>query len=544
MDLKSIVEGCSNADSESIEALYTAYSDRLMKLCISYVKSEEEAYDLFHDAFLLIISKIDQLKDSRKLEAWMNSIVRNLALQHLRHKKKFVHGVEEMDLEDVSIMPAYPPIPFEVMMKMINELPNQYGKAFRMSVLDGLSHKEIGSILEIEEKTSSSNLYRARIILREALKKYWAGLLIVLLAIIIPILHKEEEKTAPLNHGRLAKVTGDTAIIVTMPDTIEICPIHLQERTPEAIVMEEADSSCTHADTVVIGNERIVREKTSAEKPEKYYAWENVDWDEDDIPKARRRISIRMQFSNLPGSTTRLTAMNSENGLIADMLPEVEDFTHTSTRVDSWSDLERLLAVLKENYPDSTMYSSLHAIAKGMRESGNNDLKESREYAQPITFGLKASIGLNRKWALITGVEYSRLSSRGKSGIDTLSVTNKQTIHYLGIPLGISYDIWSKERMNISASAYGRMDFPMAASSIIEHHNGNLITYSSKTSMNVPLQWSVGSGICFQYTLGKNIWIYAEPQLQYHFGSDGDVKTTWTERPLDFAIPIGIRYSW
>lgn len=541
MDLKSIVEGCRNAEPESIEALYNAYSERLMKQCISYVRSEEDAYDLFHDAFLLIISKIGQLKNAEKLESWMNTIVRNLAFQHLRYKKRFMPGAEEMELKDETMIPAYPPVPFEVMMDMINDLPGQYGRTFRMSVLEGLSHKEIGEIMGIEEKSSSSNLYRARIILQEALKKYWSGLLILLIAIILPMLHKDAGKIAPRSHGRLVKTAGDTAAIFIMPDTSEIRPIHLPERIPEVIAMEEADSSCTPADTIVIENETISPKKEPAKE---YYAWENVDWGNDEIRKARRKRSISLQFSNMPGSSTRLTAMNPESGLLADMLPKVEDFTQSATRIDSWTDLERLLAVLKENYPDSTMYSSLHAIAKGMSESGNNDLKESREYAQPVTFGLTANIGLGGKWSLITGLEYSRLSSRGKSGVDTLSVTDRQTVHYLGIPLGGSYDIWSRKRISISASAYGRMNIPMAASSIIEHHNGNVVTYSGKTSLSAPLQWSVGSGICFRYTLGSNICIYAEPQLQYHFTPYGDVKTTWTERPLEFAMPVGIRFSW
>ena len=77
MDLKNIVEGCKSSEPESIKALYDLYSDVLMKQCMFYVKSENEAYDLFHDAFLIIISKIGQLRDPLKLEYWMISIVRN-----------------------------------------------------------------------------------------------------------------------------------------------------------------------------------------------------------------------------------------------------------------------------------------------------------------------------------------------------------------------------------------------------------------------------------------------------------------------------------
>lgn len=511
---------------------------------MSYVKSEEEAYDLFHDAFLLIISRIGQLKEPAKLESWMNTIVRNLALQYLKLRKKFDIRVEETDMEDIPIEPQYPPVPLDILMKMINELPEQYGKVFRMNVLDGLSHKEIGDILGIEERTSSSNLYRARIILREALKKYWGGLLILLISVLLPFLHKDNRIPVPSNVSRLIQSATDTLVIDIQRETMRITPVVLLERTPDLIVMEVPDSTYTQLDTTEERENEIIPKEKPGEKTEKYYAWENFDWGEDEKPKARRKGAIHMQFSNLPGSTTRFAAMSPDNGLLADMLPDIDDFTSSPTRIDSWSDLERILADLAENYPDSTMFTSLHAIAKGMTESGNDDLKENREYAQPVTFGLTANIGLGSRWSLITGLEYSRLSSKASSGIDTVSVTNRQTIHYLGIPLGASYDIWSKGRMNISASAYGRMDIPVAAASIIEHHNGNIVTYRGRTLMNAPLQWSVGSGICFRYTLGSNISIYVEPQLQYHFAPAGNVNTIWTERPLDLAVPIGIRFSW
>lgn len=72
MDFKSIVDGCRRVEPESIEALYVGWSDRIMRLCASYVRSEDEAYDLFHDAFIIIISKIGQLRepDSASCTIW------------------------------------------------------------------------------------------------------------------------------------------------------------------------------------------------------------------------------------------------------------------------------------------------------------------------------------------------------------------------------------------------------------------------------------------------------------------------------------------
>lgn len=551
MDLKNIVEGCKSSEPESIKALYDLYSDVLMKQCMYYVKSENEAYDLFHDAFLIIISKIGQLRDPMKLESWMISIVRNLALQYLKDRKRNLPETEMADVIDEAESPYYEPVPLDILMSMIDRLPQQYGNVFRMSVLDGMSHKEIGAILGIEERTSSSNLFRARAILKDAIQKYWAGVLVLLFIAVVPFIWKDtglDEPAPEKAAGVVSEMDDSVAPVDTVIPTQDIKVVKplMAERT-EIEVVERCDSIEACDTSVTIVQDSVsVRPKEAMKLQEdvkQYYAWENIDWAEDEKPSYRRRAAVRLQFSNMPGSMSRNTPMNPTSGLLADLLPK-NDYVNAATKIDSWTDLERILADLAQNYPDSTMYTSLHSIAMGNANAGNDKLQEEREYAQPITAGITASFEINRRWSVITGLEYSRLSSRARSGIDTVAVSNRQVIHYLGVPVGASYSLWNRKNISIAASAYGRIDIPVASSNIIEHHNGSAITYTQTIHMKVPLQWSLGAGLCFQYTLGANISVYAEPQLQYHFNPGGNVRTIWTERPLDFAVPIGIRFTW
>ena len=551
MDLKNIVEGCKSSEPESIKALYDLYSDVLMKQCMFYVKSENEAYDLFHDAFLIIISKIGQLRDPLKLEYWMISIVRNLALQYLKERKRNLPETEMADVIDEAESPYYEPVPLDILMSMIDRLPQQYGNVFRMSVLDGMSHKEIGAILGIEERTSSSNLFRARAILKDAIQKYWAGVLLLIFITVVPFMWKETrlDEPAPENATAVVSEMDDSvALVDTVIPTQEIMVVKplMAERT-EIEVAERCDSIEACDTSVTIVQDSVsVRPKEAMKLQEdvkQYYAWENIDWAEDEKPSYRRRAAVRLHFSNMPGSMSRNTPMNPNSGLLADLLPK-NDYVNAATKIDSWTDLERILAELSQNYPDSTIYTSLHSIAMSNANVGNDKLQEEREYAQPITVGITASFEINRRWSVITGLEYSRLSSRARSGIDTVAVSNRQVIHYLGVPVGASYSLWNRKNISIAASAYGRLDIPVASSNVIEHHNGSFITYTQALPMRVPLQWSLGAGLCFQYTLGGSISVYAEPQLQYHFNPGGNVRTTWTERPLDFAVPIGIRFNW
>jgi RNA polymerase sigma-70 factor (ECF subfamily) len=70
MDKRQLVDGCKRGDSASVEALYRSYSGKLMGICRHYVDSQEVAEDLLHDAFIVILSSIGQLKNPDKLDAW------------------------------------------------------------------------------------------------------------------------------------------------------------------------------------------------------------------------------------------------------------------------------------------------------------------------------------------------------------------------------------------------------------------------------------------------------------------------------------------
>ena len=63
-------------------------------------------------------------------------------------------------------------VPLDYLMKIIQELPDQYRLVFSLYVLDGYSHKEIAEMLKITTGTTKSNLSRARLILKEKIEAY------------------------------------------------------------------------------------------------------------------------------------------------------------------------------------------------------------------------------------------------------------------------------------------------------------------------------------------------------------------------------------
>ncbi len=171
MGLKELVRLCKKQDRKAQEKLYRDYSGQLFVLCLKYSGNYEQAKDLLQDSFIKIFQKIDQYKEEGAFEGWMSRIVINTAITkskengiHLSISGDFSEEInEDFDDEHLSL---------DFLIKIIQELPEAYRLVFNLYVMEEHSHKEISRMLGISEGTSKSNLARARIKLRESIKRH------------------------------------------------------------------------------------------------------------------------------------------------------------------------------------------------------------------------------------------------------------------------------------------------------------------------------------------------------------------------------------
>ena len=168
-------EKCKQGDNTARKELYERYAGRLLAICIRYVGDRATAEDLLHDGFIKIFSAMHQFtwRGKGSLRAWMSRIMVNTALQHLREKQ---HNdqmvlVEELPEKEVEVEQVKR-IPKQTLLKFIAELPEGYRTVFNLFVLEDKSHKEIAELLGINEKSSASQLYRARCSLAERINKW------------------------------------------------------------------------------------------------------------------------------------------------------------------------------------------------------------------------------------------------------------------------------------------------------------------------------------------------------------------------------------
>jgi RNA polymerase sigma factor (sigma-70 family) len=143
--------------------LFEQYAGRMMTICIRYSATHAEAEDMLQEAFIRIFAYIGQYKFEGSFEGWLKRIVINVALRILQKKGiRFSELNEDIQEQQVADSEVWSNASEEEILKLISKLPLGYRTVFNMYVLEGYSHSEIASMLEIDIGTSRSQLAKAR----------------------------------------------------------------------------------------------------------------------------------------------------------------------------------------------------------------------------------------------------------------------------------------------------------------------------------------------------------------------------------------------
>jgi RNA polymerase sigma factor (sigma-70 family) len=167
---KELIVACLKDNPIAQKMLYDTYSSVLFGICLRYSKNEEEAQDILQDSFMKIFTKLDTYQYTGSFEGWLKRIVTNTSIEYYR-KKINTEQVEEIGFNPYLAVDSDKGLEVEELLKMIQELPEGYRMIFNMYAIDGYTHSEIATKLNISEGTSKSQLSRARAYLQRKLKE-------------------------------------------------------------------------------------------------------------------------------------------------------------------------------------------------------------------------------------------------------------------------------------------------------------------------------------------------------------------------------------
>jgi RNA polymerase sigma-70 factor (ECF subfamily) len=162
------------------EDAYHLYNRRVYAKCLYMIGNEADAEDLTQDVFLQVFRKIDSFRGESAFATWLYRVAVNVVLVRLRRKTLNTTSVEEaVEMkEGIASLQEVLGGPDQMLTTAIDRLnledafsqmPAGYRQVFLLHDVEGYRHREIARILGLSVGTSKSQLYKARIWLRELL---------------------------------------------------------------------------------------------------------------------------------------------------------------------------------------------------------------------------------------------------------------------------------------------------------------------------------------------------------------------------------------
>lgn len=554
MKIEKLLEKVKAGDTDALNIIYERYSPMMRSICFSITKEDEDTInDLVQDAFVLTYYSLSKLKDNSKFKEWCAAITKNTALKHLEKKSKLqtisFSSIMDEELEVEGALQTDSLLHENDILELINSLPTGYSKVFRMSVIEGFSHKEIADKLGIEPHSSSSQLARAKAMLRNMIdKRALAAISIILISIPLckylfwkktveekklPTANVERKNNNKIDKPELESISSQTNRYVA--NTFITKKKQIREISLDSIVKSnEWKNEDTIRNIAIIIEERdtTLSDTTSMFIPQ----IENYI-----VADTTRHNKNKWQFlatgslgSALAQNVYKLIASNN-NGL-----PDPDGPTPIiPNEISTWEDYYKHLQQ-KEHEGMSADTLALMTIAK--HNSGK--IVEHEQHDKPITFGISLTKNIGKNWSLGTGIQYSLLKSNFTLGEGEYFINRVQKVHYLGIPLSTSYKWFNSKNWSAYSSAGIIFNIPMYGKNNEQYVTGITVPYKDSWHFIPSVQWSVGVGTGLQYHFAPNWSIYLEPSFNWYIPNGSTIHTIWTEHPFSVTVPFGIRFAW
>lgn len=173
MNNEAIIKACISGDRKAQHTLYLQLAPMLHSVCKRYLKAEMEIEDALAEAFVLIFTKMNTLKDAEALFGWAKRVAVNQCLQQLRKKVNFNLSLDDIKHEPVFEQSTTQELEHKDLLKLLDYLPDGCRSIFNLFAIEGYSHKEIAVLLQISEGTSKSQVNVARVKLQKLVKHHY-----------------------------------------------------------------------------------------------------------------------------------------------------------------------------------------------------------------------------------------------------------------------------------------------------------------------------------------------------------------------------------
>lgn len=572
-NITTLVEKAKQGDADAFSTLYQMYYPKMKGICINILREDKAVVDdLVQDAFILALVSLKDLKNTHRFSQWLTSITTNLVLKYQEKGKRYNFiSLSEIEDEFSSVLEDdntfRQSISYEEIMSAIDSLPEGYKKIFNMSVLDGLSHQEISELLDIAPHSSSSQLSRAKAMLRNILSPR-AMLIIVLALIVIPVYRyftakKKLVSENDVNIVRTRKSNEDITPIQKKPNVsvsrtqnAVLCSNHRSVQQGKNIVITVGDSIKTGQNVILEISDSLQENQyvladnkrdSIIKKDSVYTPIPNEErWIADDT-STHKKSKWQLLAAGSLGTTLAQNVykiITSSNNNIGSSQPSGPDQPTTPDQPSeksftTWEEYAEYLHRLTPTDPTAENVAMMD-----IADNNKGKIEEYEHHDKPITLGLAVNKNIGKHWSLETGLQYSYLKSYFTLGTGNYRVDKEQKLHYIGIPIKLSYQFMAYKRLSAYGSAGASIQIPLSGKTYADYVIGGKSGYTTDWKTIPSIQWTVNTNIGIQYQFAPKLTLFVEPTLNWYIPNGSEVKNTWTERPFTLTVPFGIRLSW
>lgn len=193
--------------------------------------------------------------------------------------------------------------------------------------------------------------------------------------------------------------------------------------------------------------------------------------------------------------------------------------------------------------PDDVMWADNPLLGIGIFNQGKS-VKTEYKHRLPVRVGLNVAYRLTDRLSVESGVSYTRLSSDMKDGTKDNYSSGSQKLDYIGVPLNVKYCAFAYRRLSLYASAGLLTEKCVSGKATHEYViSGEKKKRETEDVAAKPWQLSVNAALGAQFDVLRNVGVYVEPGVSYYFDDRSPLSTIYKEKPLNFNLNLGVRYT-
>ncbi len=186
--LEADVAQLRRGDLDALSTLVSRYQNRLYRFLLRLVHDRTEAEDLFQQTWIHVAEKIRSFDPNRNFDAWLFTVARNLAIDHLRRIRpsSLDQPVSDDESQGTALdrLVAKEPAALDRVLEnerasrlgmALDELPLVYREVMTLRFEEEMKIEEIAQVLSVPLSTVKSRLRRSLEQMRNTLETRYAG---------------------------------------------------------------------------------------------------------------------------------------------------------------------------------------------------------------------------------------------------------------------------------------------------------------------------------------------------------------------------------